>query len=179
MWKNSADKFGLVSKLLHWLTAISVFSMFALGYWMVDLTYYSQWYQTAPHWHESIGVVLLIATIFRVVWRFYNAPPQPVVSHSKSVKLASKITHVVLYILLFVLMVSGYLISTADGRAIDVFNWFSVFGLGELIENQEDIAGLIHEYLAYTLVTFSLLHGAAAIKHHFIDKDSTLIRMIK
>lgn len=179
MWKNTAEKFGLVSKLLHWLSAITVFSMFALGFWMVDLTYYSQWYQTAPHWHESVGILLLIATTFRLIWRFVSPPPKAIPSHASSVQQASKLAHLALYILLFSLLLSGYFISTADGRGIEVFNWFSVIGFQGFIDNQEDIAGLIHEYLAYILVALSLLHGAAAIKHHLIDKDQTLTRMLK
>jgi len=179
MWKNTAENYGLVSKLLHWLSAISVFAMFGVGFWMVDLTYYSQWYQKAPHWHESVGILLLSATLLRLLWRRFSVKPQAIINHSKIEKQASRITHLVLYALLFTLFISGYLISTADGRAIDIFNWFSVAGLGKLIENQEDLAGLVHEYTAYFLIALSLIHGAAAIKHHVIDKDRTLMRMIK
>jgi cytochrome b561 len=75
-------------------------------------------------------------------------------------------------------MISGYLISTADGRAISVFGWFEVPALITSIPDQEDIAGLIHEYLAWGLVIFSGLHALAALKHHFIDRDPTLKRML-
>ena len=179
MWKNTNENYGLVSKLLHWLSAISVFAMFGVGFWMVGLTYYSQWYQKAPHWHESVGILLLCATLIRLLWRQFSVKPQVTLSHTIIEKRASSVTHIVIYILLFSLFISGYLISTADGRAIDVFNWFSVAGLGELIENQEDLAGLVHEYIAYFLIALSLVHGAGAVKHHVIDKDRTLMRMIK
>ena len=75
-------------------------------------------------------------------------------------------------------MLSGYLISTADGRAIEVFGLISVPALGSLVENQEDIAGVFHKYAAYLLVTLAIMHALAAVKHHFIDKDQTLKRMI-
>lgn len=179
MWKNTEEKFGLISKLFHWLSAITVFSMFGVGFWMVDLTYYSQWYKTAPHWHESVGVLLFIVTILRLIWRLISFQPKAIASHSLQIKQASKIAHIGLYLLLFVLMSSGFLMSSADGRSIEVFNWFSVGGLGDLLENQEDLAGLVHEYSAYILITLSLLHGAAAVKHHLIDKDETLSRMLK
>ena len=74
---------------------------------------------------------------------------------------------------------SGYLISTADGRAIDVFNWFAVPALGELIENQEDIAGDVHFYLAWILIVTASLHAIAALKHHFFNKDDTLKQMLR
>jgi cytochrome b561 len=179
MWKNTKDNYGLVSKLFHWLTAFSVIAMFGLGYWMVELTYYSQWYQTAPHWHESAGILLFISTLARLIWRWLSEQPQAIATHSVQVKRASLIAHLAIYSLMIVLMMSGYFISTADERPIEVFNWFNVVGLGELIHNQEDVAGNIHFYAAYALVGLSLLHGLAAIKHHVIDKDNTLKRMIK
>jgi len=77
------------------------------------------------------------------------------------------------------LMLSGYLISTADGRAIEVFGQLSIPALPFNFANQEDIAGNIHEILAWTLVLLSLGHGLAALKHHFINKNNTLLRMIK
>jgi len=179
MLKNTPTRFGFMAKSLHWISALTVISLFALGYWMVELTYYSPWYKPVPHWHKSVGILLLLATIFRVIWRFYSPAPSALASHSTPVKLASSLTHTAIYFLLFILMTSGYLISTADGRAIEVFTWFSLPGLGEFFPNQADIAGLVHKYTAYSLIVLSLLHGLAAIKHHLIDKDDTLRRMTR
>ena len=75
-------------------------------------------------------------------------------------------------------MITGYLISTADGRALEVFNWFSIPATISGIEHQEDIAGDIHEILAFSLIAIVVLHAAGAIKHHVIDKDNTLKRML-
>ena len=75
-------------------------------------------------------------------------------------------------------MVSGYLISTADDRAIEVFGWFEIPATLTSIENQEDIAGEFHFYLALTLISLASAHALAAIKHHLIDKDNTLRRMM-
>ncbi|NQY63498.1 MAG: cytochrome b [Alteromonadaceae bacterium] len=178
MWKNTELNYGRITKILHWFTALTVFSLFALGFWMVDLTYYSQWYKTAPYWHKSIGILLFLATLFRLIWRATNVSPKALASHTKWEKIGSKIAHLAIYVLLLTLMISGYLISTADERAIEVFTWFEVPALGELFDDQADISGVIHEYLAYTLIAISLLHAVAAIKHHIIDKDDTLKRMI-
>ena len=94
------------------------------------------------------------------------------------VKVA-KAGHGLLYLMLIVLFISGYLISTADGHSIDVFNWFSVPGFGSFVENQEDIAGEIHEIIAFGIIGLAVLHALAALKHHFLDRDNTLSRMIK
>jgi cytochrome b561 len=179
MLQDTLTQYGLISKLLHWLSAIVIIGMFIVGYWMVDLTYYSQWYKTAPDWHKSIGLLLLLTTIFRLLWKILTPSPKPIATQSHLVQNGAKIAHSLLYLLLLVIMTSGYLISTADDRAIDVFNWFSIPSLGKLFDEQEDISGLIHEYAAYAIMAFALLHAIAALKHHFIDKDATLSRMIK
>jgi len=162
---------------LHWLTALVVIGMFASGLWMVDLSYYSDWYKTAPHWHKSIGLILLGATLFRLIMRAFTKRPQ---AHGTPIeKRLSKLGHASIYFVLLSLFISGYLISTADGRAIEIFNWVAVPALGELFENQEDIAGDIHFYLAWTLIGLAGVHALAALKHHFINKDDTMKQMLR
>ncbi len=175
---NTQSSYGLISIIIHWLTAVTVFGMFALGLWMVDLTYYDEWYRSAPLVHKGVGVMLLLVTLFRLLWRRLNISPAPVAEHKPVERTLAKIAHIMLYILLFSLMLTGYLISTADGRALEVFNWFSIPATISGIEHQEDIAGDIHELLAFTLIAFVLLHAAGAIKHHVFDKDNTLKRML-
>ena len=87
--------------------------------------------------------------------------------------------HGLLYVLLILVMISGYLISTAEGRPIEVFDWFAVPATLSGIEHQEDIAGEIHELLAFALIGLSLFHAGAAFKHHFHDRDATLRRMLR
>ncbi|HAQ72807.1 cytochrome b [Stutzerimonas nitrititolerans] len=176
-WRNSSTNYGATSILLHWLVAIAVFGLFALGYWMVGLNYYSSWYRTAPDIHKSVGILLFVLMLLRVLWRFLSPGPAPLANHGAVTRLATKLGHGALYIGLFVLMISGYLISTADGRAISVFGWFDVPALISGIPNQEDIAGLVHEYLAWALIIFAGIHALAALKHHFVDRDPTLKRM--
>jgi cytochrome b561 len=177
LWKNNQQQYGLLSKCIHWLSALSVFSLFALGYWMVELDYSSLWYQRAPHWHESIGVLLLIVSLFRLFWRRIAGSPVALASHSAIEKKASATVILCLYLGLFTVLFSGYLITSANDEPIAVFDWFSVPQIVLAIKNQEDIAGLVHFYVAYGLVCIALLHALAALKHHFIDKDSTLKRM--
>jgi cytochrome b561 len=165
------------SILLHWLMALIVFGLFGVGFWMVDLTYYSAWYKTAPHYHKSVGIVLALLLLVRLLVLFKKRKPAPLASHSKAVQRASQLTHMMLYLLLFCIVVTGYLISTADSRGIEVFNWFVVPGFGEFFDQQADIAGLLHQWLAYGLIALVVLHALGALKHHFIDKDATLKRM--
>lgn len=177
LWKNNQQQYGVLSKTIHWLSAVSVFSLFALGYWMVDLDYSSQWYQLAPHWHESVGVLLLIISFFRLFWRRIAGSPAAITSHSAIEKKASSTVKFILYLGLFSVLFSGYLITSANEKPIAVFDWFNVTPIVLAIKNQEDIAGMVHFYVAYGLVCIAILHALAALKHHFIDKDSTLKRM--
>lgn len=178
MLRNSNQTYGLVTIGLHWLSALAVIGLFALGLWMVELTYYSSWYKTAPDIHKSVGVLLLMATLFRLIWRACSVQPEAEPSHKAWEKRAASIAHLGLYTLLLVIMFAGLLISTADGRGVMVFNWFELPAIGELFENQADIAGLIHEYAAYSLIGLVVVHAAGAIKHHVIDKDNTLMKML-
>jgi len=179
LWKNNQQQYSVLSKLLHWLSALTVFALFALGYWMVELDYSSQWYQRAPHWHESIGILLLGITLFRLLWRNIVGSPIAIASHSDMEKKASASMIFLLYFTLFSVLISGFLITSANDKAIAVFDWFNVSPVVLAIENQEDIAGLVHYYTAYAIIIFALLHALAALKHHLIDQDNTLKRMTK
>lgn len=176
--KNSDTSFGIVNIVIHWVTALLVFGLFGVGLWMVDLSYYSEWYRTAPDLHKSFGLTLLALTLFRIVWKLANPSPKTL-SSNKLETIAGKLAHFGIYALLLTIMVSGYLISTADGRGIEWFWLFEVASLGEFVPNQEDIAGDIHEWAAYILIGLVAVHMIAALKHHFIDKDKTLVRMLK
>lgn len=177
MLKNNKKNYGLIAILLHWVSAITIFGLFGLGYWMVDLTYYSEWYKTAPSIHKSIGMILFFTVLFRLFWKTINIKPIPI-GNKFEIKI-SKIVHFLLYLLMLTIFISGYLISTADGRGIEIFNLFTIPSIGEFIENQESVMGSIHKYSTYTLMGLVALHSIAALKHHFVNKDNTLKRMIK
>ncbi|WP_345829902.1 cytochrome b [Pantoea sp. BRR-3P] len=178
MWRNSTQHFGMVSILLHWLMALAIYGMFALGLWMVGLGYYDSWYHDAPEIHKGIGLLLFAALLARIGWRFLSPPPKPLRSDSLSVRRAARVAHGLLYGLLLVLLLSGYLISTAEGKPISVFGWFNVPALFSGAAQQADLAGDIHLWMAWSLILLSALHALAALKHHFIDRDVTLKRML-
>lgn len=177
MIKNTSTGYGWISIVLHWLSAMTVISLFAVGFWMVDLNYYSEWYKTAPHYHKSVGLILAVVTLSRIIWKLSH--PKPKAMGSALEKKMATTAHGLLYLLMFSLFISGYLISSADGRGIDVFNWLTLPSLGELFADQEDLSGLIHEWLAYSLIGLASIHALAAVKHHVVDKDNTLKRMLK
>lgn len=176
--RNTSRRYGIISISLHWIFAIAVYAMFGLGLWMVTLSYYDGWYHQAPELHKSIGVLLMMGLVIRVIWRHISPPPAAPKTHSKFTRISAVAAHITLYALLFALLISGYLISTAEGKPISVFGIFDVPATLADAGSQADIAGLIHLWLAWSVVILSVLHGLAALKHHFIDKDDTLKRML-
>ncbi|MGB0894410.1 MAG: cytochrome b [Parashewanella sp.] len=175
---NTKVKYGMVSIVLHWSMALTIFGLFGLGLYMVELSYYDAWYRGSLELHKAMGIILFMCLIFRLLWRNFSGIPDELANNSKTVNLIAKWVHRLLYLLLTILMISGYLISTADGRSISVFELFEVGAIPAFHENQEDIAGVIHWGLAWGLIALVVLHALAALKHHFIDKDKTLTRIL-
>ena len=173
--KDTSDGYGLVSRLFHWLMALAIFGLFGLGWWMVGLDYYSAYYHSAPDLHRSAGILLLIALAARIVWRSINVKPQDD-ELTRLERRASRLVHLGFYPLLLALMLSGYFISTPDGRAIDVFGLFSVPSIVQQ-KGLADTAGLVHRVLAYVVMAVAAVHTIAALKHHFVEKSSILTRM--
>jgi len=178
MWRNTPSSYGLIAIALHWLVAVTVVALFALGLWMTGLDYYDPWYKRAPDIHRAVGVLLFLTVAVRLLWRWTGTRPQSPSTHSPLERRLAAIAHGLLYLLLFAVMIAGYLVSTADGRPIDVFGLFSVPATLTGLNNQEDLAGDIHLALAIALVSLAALHALAALKHHFIDRDPTLLRML-
>lgn len=122
--------------------------MFALGLWMVTLSYYDGWYHQAPEIHKSIGILLMMALIVRIIWRLYSPPPVALTSYSRLTRIGAAAGHLLLYLLLFAIIISGYLISTADGKPISVFGWFEIPATLTDAGAQADIAGTLHLWFA-------------------------------
>ncbi len=175
---NTKSRYGLLPIGLHWLIALAIVGLFWLGLWMTELDYYHGWYERAPSLHKSIGVLVVMTMMFRLGLRIVNPPPPPEAGLQHWEKRSAVSLHWFFYVLVLLMLVSGYMISTADGRSLLVFDWFSIPAVTLNVKNQEDIAGEVHEWLAYLLIVLAILHAAAALKHHFIDNDATLKRML-
>ncbi len=173
--RDTSEGYGLVSRLFHWLMAVAIVAMFVLGLWMVGLDYYSPYYNSAPDVHRGVGMVLLFALGLRWLWRVFNPKPSDA-ELSPFEQKASYTVHWGFYVLLLVLMVSGYLISTSGGDPISVFGWFDV---PALIQERglETPAGNVHRILAYATIALAAIHALAALKHHFVDKSTIMARM--
>ncbi|HDZ54993.1 MAG TPA: cytochrome b [Pseudomonas xinjiangensis] len=176
--RNTSTRYGVVAISLHWLVALVVIGLAILGLWMTDLTYYSPYYRTAPFWHKSIGLTFAAVLALRLIWRMFNRRPSHLPNHKRWETRLAGLVHGLLYVLLAVIVVSGYLISTARGDGISVFGWFEVPALLTGLTSQADRAGFVHYWVAITVLSLAGLHALGALKHHFIDRDDTLRRML-
>jgi cytochrome b561 len=168
--RDNAERYGLVSQILHWGMAAGIFALFTLGWWMVRLDYYDYYYTRAPALHRSTGIIILVALVLRSSWRMLSTKPVRA-DLTPFERTASRLVHGAFYALLFALTISGYLISTSDGRAIDVFGLFEV---PSFIQNKQlaDAAGPLHRCIAYTVIGLAVLHATAAMKHAYVRHRS-------
>lgn len=177
-YKDTEKQYGWTIIILHWVMAFVIIGLFALGLYMVDLSYYDSFYTTGPKIHEALGIIIGLLLAFRILWRLKGITPTPPATNSKLINLLSSIAHFLLYVLMVVVIVSGLLISFAGGEGINIFDLFVIPGPSSLIENQAFLAGEVHFISAIVLMVLAAFHALAAFKHHIIDKDSTLSNML-
>lgn len=183
MNKMKEQHYDLLTISLHWVMALGVLFLFCLGLYMVELTYYDSWYKGSTVLHKSIGLSLFVLLVVLILWRFKclkNAQNNGLRQLDKTLerRLANAM-HLLLYILIALICLTGYLIATAGQRDVFFFSIFDLPPLPFVLENQEDVAGEWHYYLSYSLIIMVVCHALAALKHHFIDKDNVLKNMLK
>ena len=177
MIKNSREKFGSVAIGLHWLVAVLTLTLLGVGLYMSDMEA-SATKLTLYGLHKSFGATVLFLMVLRLAWRLASVQPDFVTTMKPLEKTAAKLAYFGFYVLLFVMPMSGWLMSSAAGRPVNVFGLFT---LPDLIAPDKDLRELFgegHELAAWALMGLIALHVMAALKHHFIIKDDTLRKML-
>lgn len=172
---NTENRYGIVTIFLHWLMAILIIGLLALGLYMVALPISHQKLKLYG-WHKEYGLLALALVIFRLIWRLTNITPS--LSLPLLEKIAARSVHWAFYIFLFAMPITGWLITSAAGLPA---SFFGLFVLPNLISPNEELRVLfqeIHKWLGYGLIATIVLHASAALKHHFINKDDILRRML-
>jgi len=165
------------AKLLHWLIALMIFGMLGFGFYMTGLDL-SPTKLELYSWHKWAGVTVFLLVLVRVAWRIGHKPPA-LPAHMPSIeRLAAHAGHHLLYVLMIAIPLSGWLMSSAKGFQTV---WFGVLPLPDLLAKDKALGNLletVHVVLNYTLIAVLLGHVGAALKHHFIDRDDVLTRML-
>ncbi len=165
------------AKALHWVIALAIPPLMALGLYMEGLPFSPEKLQYYS-WHKWAGVSVFMLVLLRLVWRFTYRPP-PLPPHMSSLeRFAAHAGHTLLYALLLAVPLSGWLMSSAKGVPTV---WFGVLPLPDLVSRDEGLGDLLqatHKYLNWLFAALIVGHAAAALKHHFIDRDDVLARML-
>lgn len=173
-------RYTATAMLLHWLSALLVAGLLALGWYMADLPLTPQRLKLY-NWHKWAGVSVLALTLLRLQWRWTHRPPalpaELVVRTPAWQQRLAALTHVALYGLLLVVPLIGWAYSSAAGFSVV---WFGVLPLPDLLPKDKALAELVkpwHAVAAFSLGALVVLHLAAALKHQFVDKDGLMRRM--
>lgn len=176
--RNTGTDYGLVTRALHWLTALLIVGLIVLGWWMVDLSYFDRWYNESLQLHKVLGMAVLLLGIVTLGWRWLSPSPAGVASLAPWERRAGALMHHVLFALVFLVPVTGYLISTSAGKPVDVYGLFEIPAIVDVGTELRDLAIELHFWLAYATGALAAVHAAAALKHQFVDRDGTLARML-
>ena len=165
-----------VAKGLHWLMAVLILGLLALGLYMHELPLSPQ-KLTLYSWHKWAGVTVFLLVWVRLLWRVMHRPPALPASMAPLMRLAAHAGHGVLYLLMVAIPLSGWLMSSAKGFQTV---WFGVLPIPDLVRRDKVLGDLlqeVHEALNVLLMLTLAGHVGAALWHHFVLKDDTLRRM--
>lgn len=176
--QSSTRRYDLFSVLLHWSIAVFTIALFTSGLWMVDLGYYDDWYYLAPWWHKGIGVITAGLIVIRWLWALRRQTPPDINTTPFWQHAIARLVHALLNFSVIALFVTGYLIVTAKGDGLEVFDWLTLPALIQDQSGWSDFVGSLHLWAGWFIIALALLHALAALKHHFLDKDATLKRML-
>lgn len=176
--RNSPHRWGAVPQLFHWLIVLGILVQGTIGLVMVELPKRPN---VIPVYnlHKSIGLTILALVVLRLAWRLFDRRP-PELPMPGWQRLVSRTAHVLLYALLFAVPLSGWLFDSAS--SLRPLFWWGLLRMPSLTGGPDSqikqFAGELHEVLFWSLVAVAALHAAGALKHHFIDRDDTLRRML-
>ena len=174
--KNTLTRYGAVAQLFHWLIVVLIITQFVLAKRAEGLAPVAKIGVLATH--KSVGITILALALLRLAWRLLNPVPPAPATTPRWQQRAAHASHFLLYALLFITPVLGWLMSSARNFSV---SWWGLVTLPDFIEpNRQtyEVLHEVHEIMAYTLATIAVIHIAAALKHHFADRDDVLRRML-
>lgn len=176
----SHTRYSLVAIVLHWLLGAALATMVAMGLYMADLPL-SPARLKLYSWHKWAGIVILTLSALRLIWRLTHRPPALpdalVRAMPRWQQVAHHATHHALYALFFIVPLVGWAYSSAAGFPVVLFG---VWPLPDFVPVDKVLAKLLkpwHEITALAMVALALGHSAAALKHHWVDRDGLIQRM--
>ena len=176
LWRNTEERYGLISRLLHWIMALGVVFMLALGNRISDMqpdlsTVYLYGL------HKSLGILILGSVAFRLIWHRITPPPRALGPASSWGRSLAWSAHALFYLLLVAIPLSGWFASSATGIDVVLFDRWTLPTIAPVSELWEKRGFIVHGILTKALFGLILVHILAALKHE-MEGDGTLTRMI-
>jgi cytochrome b561 len=162
---------------LHWLMVLLLVTLFSVGLYMSDLPL-SPWKLKIYSWHKWAGVTAFLLALARIIWRLMHRPPALPAHMPRWQWLAAHAGHTLLYLLMFAIPLSGWLMSSAKGFQTV---YFGLLPIPDLLAKNKELGNLlqeVHETLNWILILIVAGHAGAALVHHFVDRDDVLTRML-
>ncbi len=177
IWRNTVERYGTVAQGFHWIVALCVIGLLGMGLYMTSLDPSPSVFKLYAL-HKSLGIVVLTLAVLRLVWKITNPHPHALPTHAAWEKFLARLTHVFLYFAIIGMPLSGWIMSSAKNFPVSVFNMFTLPNLVGPSEEIARAAAQFHGLTAWALIAAIGRPFAGALKHHVIDKDGTLRRMI-
>ncbi len=168
--RNTATRYGYAGQLLHWLVVAGIIA----SYFTAEGSESDN--DALMALHRSLGVTILALAVLRVAWRLLDRSPDFPAAMARWQRTAARGAHAILYALLFALPLTGWLLSSVEGDPVVLFGWLTLPPLPSGAD--EDLLEEVHEALFNVLLAVAVLHAAAALKHHFWDRDGVLRSML-
>lgn len=175
MLKNSENKYGLITKTIHWVTALLILMLLCMGFKMTSLPFGEDklWVYML---HKSLGLTVLLLAFVRVAWHVISKRPSDLPTHATWEKKLAHVVHFLIYVALFAMPLSGWIMSSAGDFTVQFFG-INMPDIAPKNEKLFDATLWFHQTMALVIIAVVALHAAGALKHHFIDRDITLKRM--
>ena len=182
---NTDTRWGWPARALHWVMALLILGMLGLGLYTANIAESLSERFELVQLHKSFGFLVFVLAVLRLIWRFCNRhnPALPPDMQPWE-RIAAHISHIALYILMFAMPLTGWLMASASRAKEDLGIRNMVFGLFEMpdpiVPGDNALAetfGTIHFYLAIALMAVLVVHIGASLKHHFVLRDDVLRRM--
>lgn len=166
---SNPDKYPILMRLMHWLFALLILSLIAVGWYMEGLDKSVSYKYDLYHLHKSFGVLVIFLLFARLVVRWASKIPDLPDSMPAYQRKLGRLVHWLLYLFMFLVPLSGYMMSDAGGRDVPLFN----LTMPSFLEKNPELASRLHDIhvtIPYVLLGIIVLHTLAAIKHRYFDK---------
>jgi cytochrome b561 len=175
--RNTTTRWGAIAQTLHWLIVVLIIAQVILANIAEDLPLGMKKLAMFAR-HKSVGITILVLAVIRLAWRWANPTPELPSTLKPYERVLANVTHAGLYILLFAMPLTGWMMTSARGFPV---SWFNLFQLPDFVPKNQSLYNAMketHDTLALALYAIVFLHVVAALKHHFVLKDDTLRRML-